>query len=412
MSASAPPPADDPFVRPRRRRPPGEELAARRRRAILFGVLGLLLVIVLFVVACGGDDPKPAAKPQLTAGQRIARSLSAEELAGQTIVSPFRRAGTGVIPPALRTAIRRGRVGGVILFAENATTLASVRRLTQRLQALPRPADLRGVPLLVMTDQEGGQVRRITDAPPRASASAQGAAGLGAVGRAGADSAVALCRAGVTVNLAPVADVGTGTIAQQDRTYADDVTTTARAVRTFVTASRRGGIATATKHFPGLGRAQANTDDTRVRITAAAEALRAADELPFRAAVGAGTDLVMLSNAIYPAFGPTPAVLNPNLVTRELRGRLGFRGVTISDDLEAEAFAGAASQTGVARAAALAGVDLLLYGVTTDAALAASRALTADLGAKRLGLAAVRASVARAVDLRLRLARTCRVAAG
>jgi beta-N-acetylhexosaminidase len=395
-------------VRPRRRRPPGEELAARRRRAVLFGVLALLLLVVLLVVACGGDDPKPAAKPQPTAGQRIARTLSAEELVGQTIISPFRRAGAGAIPPALRTAIRRGRVGGVILFSENATTIADVRRLTRRLQALPRPAELRGVPLLVLTDQEGGQVRRITDAPPRASASAQGAAGLGAVARAGTESAAALCRAGVNVNLAPVADVGTGAIAQQDRTYADDVMTTARAVRSFVTASRRGGIATAAKHFPGLGRAQANTDDTRVRITAAAEALRAADELPFRAAIDAGTDLVMLSNAIYPAFGPTPAVLNPNLVTTELRRRLGFRGVTISDDLEAGAFAGAASQTGVARAAALAGVDLLLYGVTTDAALAASRALAADLGRKRLDLATVRASVARAIDLRVRLARTCR----
>jgi beta-N-acetylhexosaminidase len=264
------------------------------------------------------------------------------------------------------------------------------------------------VPLLVMTDQEGGQVRRITDAPPQPTAAAQGAAGLGAVGRAGTDSAVALCRAGVNVNLAPVADVGTGTIADQDRTYAPDAPTVARAVRTFVAGARRGGIATAAKHFPGLGRAQANTDDTRVRIEAGAAALRAADELPFRAAVAAGTDLVMLSNAIYPAYGPTPAALNPNLVTAELRRRLGFRGVTISDDLEAGAFAGAASQTGVARAAAQAGVDLLLYGVTTDAALASSRALTADLRAGRLDLAAVRASVARAVDLRLRLARTCR----
>lgn len=374
---------------------------------MLFAIVGLLLVVVLLVVACGGDDPKPAAKPTLTQGQRIAGGLSAQQLAGQTVISPFRRAGAGAIPPALRTAIRQGRVGGVILFAENASTLANVRTLTRRLQALPRPAALRGAPLLVMTDQEGGQVRRVTDAPPRPSASAQGAAGLAAVGRAGSDSAVALCRAGVNVNLGPVADVGTGTIAEQDRTFGQDVTTVGRSVRTFVTGARRGGIATAAKHFPGLGRAQANTDDTRVRITATAEALRAADELPFRAAIAAGTDLVMLSNAIYPAFGPTPAALNPNLATTELRRRLGFRGVTISDDLEAGAFAGAASQTGVARAAAQAGVDLLLYGVTTDAALASSRALTADLKAGRLDLAAMRASVARSVDLRLRLARTC-----
>jgi beta-N-acetylhexosaminidase len=369
----------------------------------------LLLVIVL-VAACGGGDEKRPARAAPTPAQRLARSLTVEQLVGQTVVSPFRRAGPGTIPPALRTAIRQGRVGGVILFAENATTLSAVRALTRRLQALPRPAALKDVPLLVMTDQEGGAVRRITDAPPRAAAQAQGAGGIAVVGRAGAESATALCRAGVTVNLAPVADVGTGSIADDGRTFGADVTAVSRSVRAFVTAARRAGVATAAKHFPGVGRAQANTDDTRVRVSTPADALRNVDELPFRAAIGAGTDLVMLSNAIYPAFGPAPAVLTRALATTELRQRLGFRGVTVSDDLEAGAFAGAASQTEVASAATQAGVDLLLYGQTTDAALAASRALTTQLRAGELQLNAVRASVARSLELRMRLSRTCRAA--
>jgi beta-N-acetylhexosaminidase len=407
--SSAPP--DDPFVRPRRRRPPGEELAARRRRAALLGVIGLILLVVLLrAVACGGGD-EPAAKvvPE-TPAQRVAKTLSATQLVGQTVIAPFRNAAPGVIPPAIRSAIRAGRIGGVILFAENASTLASVRALTRRLQSITRPGALGDVPLLVMTDQEGGDVRRITDAAPRASAAVQGRGGIGVVQKAGRDAATALCSAGVGVNLAPVADVGTGVVADQGRTFGADVAVVARSTRAFTTGARLGGGAVAVKHFPGIGRAQADTDATRVRIPATAEAVRAQDELPFRTAIGAGADLVMLSNAIYRALSPAPAVLSPPVVTDELRGRLGFRGVTISDDLEAGAFAGASSPTQVARAAAQAGVDLLLYARTPDAALAASRALTADLRDGRLGLDAVRAAVARAVALRLRLARTCRAA--
>lgn len=376
---------------------------------MLLGVIGVVLLVVLLrVVACGGDDEQAAEGPPESPALRTAKTLSATQLVGQTIISPFRNAGPGVIPPAVRSAIRAGRIGGVILFSENASTLADVRRLTRRLQSITRPGALNGVPLLVMVDQEGGQVRRVTDAPPRAAAAVQGRGGIGVVQRAGLESATALCRAGVTVNLAPVADVGTGVLSQQGRTFGTDEAVVARSSRAFVTGAHRGGIGVAVKHFPGLGRAQANTDDTQVRIPTAAPALRAEDALPFRTAIQAGADLVMLSSAIYPAFSPAPAVLSPPVVQDELRARLGFRGVTISDDLEAGAFAQASSPAQVARAAKLAGVDLLLYATTTDAALAASRALTSDLRDGRLPLDDVRAAVSRSVALRTRLARSCR----
>lgn len=405
------PPPDDPFARRRVRRPPGEELAARRRRAVLLGLAGLLvLVLLLRAVACGGGSEQAAEEDPVPPALRTARTLSATQLVGQTIISPFRNAGPGEIPPAIRSAIRAGRIGGVILYSENASTLASVRTLTRRLQSITRPGALNGIPLLVMIDQEGGQVRRVTDAPPRASAVALGRGGIGVVQQAGLQSGEALCRAGVTVNLAPVADVGSGVLSQQGRTFGSDAATVARSTRAFVTGSRRGGIGVAVKHFPGLGRAQANTDDTQVRIPTAAAALRSQDALPFRTAIQAGTDLVMLSSAIYEAFSPAPAVLSPPVVQDELRARLGFRGVTISDDLEAGAFAGASSPARVARAVKLAGVDLLLYGATTDAAIAASRALTSDLRDGRLPLDDVRAGVSRSLALRARLARSCRPA--
>ncbi|MEV4422860.1 glycoside hydrolase family 3 N-terminal domain-containing protein [Patulibacter sp. NPDC049589] len=405
----SPAPPDDPFVRRRVRRPPGEELAARRRRAALLGVVGLILLIVLLrAVACGGDDEKAAKAPPQTPAERIAGSLSSTQLVGQTVIAPFRNAAPGEIPPAIRSAIRAGRIGGVILFAENASTLSTVRTLTAKLQRITRPGALNGVPLLVMTDQEGGTVRRVTDAAPRASAAVQGRGGIGVVQKAGRDSALALCSAGVTVNLAPVADIGTGVLSAAGRTYAADAPTAARATRAFTTGAHEGGIAVAVKHFPGLGRAAADTDATRVRIPTSVDTLRTQDALPFRTAIQSGAELVMLSSAIYSDLSPAPAVLSPPVISGELRGRLGFRGVTISDDLEAGAFAAASSPAQVARAASQAGVDLLLYARTTDAALAASRALTSDLRDGRLQLRTLRAAVARSIALRTRLAGTCR----
>jgi beta-N-acetylhexosaminidase len=85
------------------------------------------------------------------------------------------------------------------------------------------------------------------------------------------------------------------------------------------------------------------------------------DERPYRAAIAAGVKLVMVSWAVYPALDPgRPAGLSPLVVQGELRQRLGFGGVTITDALEAGALRGYGSIARRARLAALAGMDLLL----------------------------------------------------
>ncbi|WP_320670070.1 glycoside hydrolase family 3 N-terminal domain-containing protein [Patulibacter defluvii] len=410
----APPTAASDRDRERRTARAERQRAARRRRQWLLAALAAVAVLVLLVVliGSGGGDDGPngsrSAAAKGTAAERLAAELDDDELAGQRVIAPFRQTGA-TVPPALRKAIADGHVGGVILFAENARRLRQARALTRRLQALPRPEALRRTPLLVLTDQEGGQVRRLVDAPPRASASEQGAGGPTVVRRAGRDSARALCAAGINVNLAPVADLGgDGFIAAQDRTYGDDPETVSTLAAAFLAGARGGGIASTAKHFPGLGRARRNTDEGRARIEAEASALRARDLAPFRRLIDGGVELVMLANAIYPAYGPAPAVLAPKLVRDELRGRLGFRGVTISDDLQAGAFSAVRSPEQLAVTAARAGIDLLLYGTRTDGALVAARALRKALDDGGLARDEARAATARVLDLRQRLARRCR----
>ncbi len=108
----------------------------------------------------------------------------------------------------------------------------------------------------------------------------------------------------------------------------------------FITAQQRGGVAATAKHFPGLGAAAANqdTDAVPVALNLPAAAIRGDDEYPYRAAIAAGVKLVMLSWARYPSLDTTyPAGLSPAIVQGDLRQRLGYRGVTVTDALEAGA---------------------------------------------------------------------------
>jgi beta-N-acetylhexosaminidase len=150
---------------------------------------------------------------------------------------------------------------------------------------------------------------------------------------------------------------------QYQRSYSSDPNVAAAAGSAFVTAQQGTGVAATVKHFPGLGAATAsqNTDAEPVTLNVSLSDLRNIDELPYASAISAGVKLVMVSWAVYPALDATyPAGLSTAIVQGELRNRLGFKGVTITDALEAGALQnfGTDSQRGVAAAAA--GMDLIM----------------------------------------------------
>lgn len=286
-------------------------------------------------------------------------NLPPRRLAGQRLIAGW----DGVPPPpGLRAMIRRGEVAGVILFADNITGRAATARTIAELQAIPRPVGLEA-PLLVMTDQEGGQVARIAG-PPSASAQELRAGGTEAVRAEGLATAELLRSHGINTDLAPVLDIerAGGAIDREQRAFGTDAATViATGVDGFAAGLREGGVNATAKHFPGIGRVTTNTDFAAQRIQASAEELRATDEVPFGAFVAAGGELVMLSLATYPAFADRPAAFSRAIVTGELRGRLGFGGVTITDGLGAAAAQAFGTEAEIALASATAGNDLLLY---------------------------------------------------
>jgi beta-N-acetylhexosaminidase len=357
------------------------------------------LAVLLAVVGVGAHATtvsSPAPSPLL--------KLSARQLAGQRVIYSYR----GLTPPpSLIARIRAGEAAGVIFFTSNIASAAQLRGVVGQLQRAAAAGPVRA-PLLMMLDQEGGLVRRLPGAP--ASSEQQIGASPRAVtdaGRAGATAATNLRGAGINVNLAPVLDVArarNGLMGQYGRSYGSRPGSVAQLGAAFITAQQKLSVAATAKHFPGLGAAGATQDTDTVPVTLGVPlaSLRAVDEVPYRPAIAAGVRLVMVSWATYPALDRRrPAGLSATVVGGELRRRLGFTGVTVTDALEAGAlrnFGGTASR---ATLAAGAGMDLLLCASgDVSQGTGATNALATALGQGRLGGSAFFAAVRRVIALR------------
>ncbi len=175
----------------------------------------------------------------------------------------------------------------------------------------------------------------------------------------------------------------------------------------FITAQQKVGVAATGKHFPGLGAAAAsqNTDAGPVTLNLSAATIRGVDEFPYRAAIAAGVKLVMVSWAVYPSLGSKrPAGLSSNVIGGDLRGTLGFTGVTITDALEAGALQGYGTAQNRAVLAAGAGMDLILCSDgKASQGLAAVQGLRTAYNNGRLNQAAFTRAVTRILTLRASL---------
>jgi beta-N-acetylhexosaminidase len=220
---------------------------------------------------------------------------------------------------------------GVLLLARNIESPAQLRALTHGL------ADKLGRPLLFAIDHEGGWVLRfksgLTAFP--------GNAALGRVGdpalayATGRQMALELAPLGIGMNLAPVVDVGVGRYNPGIgiRSFGSDPDLVCRLGCAFTRGLQDHGVAACAKHFPGKGAA---TKDAHVALPtirlSQAELLRT-HLAPFAAAARAGAASVMTSHVLMPAFDRKPATFSRRITRGLIRGRLGFRGAIISDDL-------------------------------------------------------------------------------
>jgi beta-N-acetylhexosaminidase len=325
----------------------------RVRRLRLAVPAGVAFLLGAVFGAQGDDTPRPPAREATPApAQRAhaaAEKLTLEQQVGHLVILRF----AGTQPPGyVLRAMRQGRAAGVILFRDNTVSPGQVRALTGALRKA-------GGDPIVCLDQEGGDVRVLPWAGPRRSAPEQQDAGT--VHADALDAGRALHGVGVTTTLAPVADVpSVDGAALAGRAFSRDPKTVSDAVSDAIEGWHDGGVETTVKHFPGLGGATVNTDDGPSTIARTPEEMQS-DLQPFRAAIAAGADFVMAGHATYPALdGLHIASQSPAIITGLLRGDLGFKGVVMTDSLEAAAVQATGELEQAAVASIEAGVDVIL----------------------------------------------------
>ncbi len=324
--------------------------------------------------------PSPAESPVASPAPTAAPDIgNLDEDIGSVLVASW--IGNDITPD-LRALLDDGRVGGALLFASNFGSPAELKALSDRLTALASSVCL-DHPILVMLDEEGGQVNRVQAgfAPPsQLVAGSGGSDHVRAVERA---SGAGLHSLGVGLNLAPVADVRTNPRDDVilDRSYGSNPAKVAPLVSAAVAGLHDGGVGATLKHFPGLGGA-AGDPHIVIPTDPESEAQWEAVQLPsFRAGIAAGADAVMTTAVYVPGLGGgvMPAMFSAPVVGR-LRTRLGFEGVIISDSLTMGGIGARWSLPEATVLALAAGNDLVLLGST-------------DPGYEATAVAAVRAAV-------------------
>lgn len=260
-------------------------------------------------------------------------------------------------------------LGGVILFDQDRFTRTRNIESPEQLAALT--ASLRAAApgsLLITIDQEGGRVSRLK--PARGFPATRSQAEVGATddpdeafesGRAMAET---MSAAGIDLDLAPVVDVNVNpsnpAIGALGRSFSDDPAVVAAMAEAEIHGLHEHGIRAAIKHFPGLGGASASTDRQYVDVT---DTWTEEELLPYEVLIAAGLpDAVMTGHMVNDALDPgVPASLSAETIEGLLRGRLGWTGAVITDDLGAEAIATRYPRAEAVALALEAGNDLLLF---------------------------------------------------
>lgn len=258
---------------------------------------------------------------------------------------------------------RDAEPAGYILFRRNIVEREQLRRLTNSLRDLSARDEL---PILI--DQEGGRVQRM--GPPHWPAYPPGGdfdrlyerAPISAIeaARANAEAlALDLSEVGISVNCAPLLDVRAPGAhdAIGDRALGHDPMRVGALGRAVLEGLARGGVVGVVKHMPGQGRASVDSHHDLPVVDADEDAL-AADLEPF-ATLNGLAGMGMTNHVLYPAWdGERPATLSPVVIGDVIRGRIGFDGFLMSDDIDMKALTGTPGEK--AAGAVAAGCDVAL----------------------------------------------------
>jgi len=263
-----------------------------------------------------------------------------------------------------RERLQHPAAGGIILFAENFESREQVERLIADIRAVRDPS------LIIAVDQEGGRVQRFKEGfvrlpPARAYGKALDESlnlGRDLAWVGGWTMAAELRSIGVDISFAPVLDVD---IADSsvigDRSFHSDPGAVAVLGGSFIDGMAHAGMAATGKHFPGHGGVKEDSHDELPVETRDKKMLELCDMRPFGSLIRTERlAAIMTAHIKYECFDEHAPTFSRKWLKDELKGRLGFKGIVISDDLHMQGAAVAGSAVMRAKAALNAGCDVPL----------------------------------------------------
>ena len=267
--------------------------------------------------------------------------------------------------------IAEEKIGGVILFEENCAN----HQLVSDNIALIRSQFKRGCNPFIAIDQEGGRVCRLRKAPAEIRAAADYAAKmeLEQFTEDFSRASVFMESLGINLNLAPVADIQLHSLntCLKGRCFGETAQQVATFVERAVIVTRKAGMLSCLKHFPGFGAAIADPHVETPVVEYDELVWRQREMLPFAAGIESGADMVMTTHLRMSAFDDKIVTGSHKIVTTLLRNILGFDGPVITDDLTMNGAAVLGNIGERTVAAFNAGHDLLLFGQDHEAAMRA-----------------------------------------
>ncbi len=332
------------------------------------------------------EDAEDTEEPKETAEEAAERKMNEtidemlssmslhEKVCQLFIVTPEALTGTGQVVAAgntTRNALEDYPVGGLIYFAANLETVSQTKEMLSNTVAMQEDMDL--IPLFYGIDEEGGKVARAatklgtTSFDPMYTYKDQGED----VALQNAKTiATDISNLGFNLDFAPVADTWSNpnNTVIGTRAYSDDFTQTASLVAAAVEGFHEGGVACSLKHFPGHGDTSQDSHTEEATSGKTVEELIENEYLAFESGIAAGADMVMVGHITMTNIDGLPASISPTMITEELRGRLGYDGVVITDSLAMGAVADSYSSAELAQKVLNAGADMLLMPADFQAA--------------------------------------------
>ena len=282
------------------------------------------------------DTAKEDAKDPLEEkAEALLGKMTLDEKVGQLLIVGFPE---DTKKEALQDYIDRFKVSGFILFSRNFTDFDSLYALVSSLKEMN---SLRNpIPLFISVDEEGGTVSRLPKGGTRFPDARQvGKAGEpGLTYKTGQIIAQELKAAGINLNFAPVLDI----VDSKEnrllirRSYGSTPEAVSLHGTSFIDGLQSKGVIAVPKHFPGHGNTDEDSHSKLPAIDIDKTTMQSRELAPFKAAMGAGLDAVMVGHISFPKIDPSglPATMSSYFLTDVLREEMGFKGISISDEIE------------------------------------------------------------------------------